>query len=288
MANGFFSRLRGVAKAHADRRLEALETPDVLIRNALRKTEEDLGRLQAGVVESRQREIASRWQISEARKKGAVLRERSSALMAAGNEEGALFAMQRALLHEYNAEMLERQGEELHRMNEALTTQIARLSQQRAVLAMQAQIEQARYSTARAGLASAEAMYGKPGEIGSSPREALEEAQRKSQEIAARGLAILETGQRTTDTALIDAEPDFSEEARLALGLGSSGRYLPGAAGLVDASPPAPSPLGAADGGSQTGGGEPSLPRSSLDDAVDAVDADVRAGRPASGGHDTA
>jgi len=208
-----FQRIRDIFRAKAERRVERAETPDVLARTAVRESEAGLARLEVAAAAAIQAEVGIRAQGEKERRRAATFKQRAQTMAAQGDRDGAIAVMRQALLAEHTAAELADQADAMTAQNQELAAQVETRRTQRQIVRANAQVQQARWAGAGAARSAAEARYGRPGEVGSSPYELLERAEDRSIDEAAAGAALHVLNRRGVAGPDLAYRPDFDAMA---------------------------------------------------------------------------
>lgn len=273
MATGFFDRLRGVFRVHADRTISRLETPDVLAAQSVQASKANRDQVYRQLVASKAAEVEARQRAAKAVTEAKVYRERATARLGRGDRDGAEVAMREALQREQMAAKLNADCEQAGRVNAELSLSLARLDTEVADIGMQAVISTSRYRQAQAINGVAEARYGDPAHPRRGAREMLRSADERTGSIAAQGQAVWEIGQSLPnaefDVEDVDSQVAFELDAiaarnESALGTGESGSSVAGASAAADVAGPADSAISADPAGSSdpVGSADPASPAS--------------------------
>lgn len=273
MATGFFDRLRGVFRVHADRTISRLETPDVLAAQSVQASKANRDQVYRQLVASKAAEVEARQRAAKAVTEAKVYRERATARLGRGDRDGAEVAMREALQREQMAAKLNADCEQAGRVNAELSLSLARLDTEVADIGMQAVISTSRYRQAQAIKGVAEARYGDPAHPRRGAREMLRSADERTGSIAAQGQAVWEIGQALPnaefDVEDVDTQVAFELDAiaarnESALGTGESGNSAAGASATADVAGPADSATSADPAGSSNpvGLADPTTPAS--------------------------
>ncbi len=236
---GVFQRMRTIGRVKANQALDRLEDPATLAAAATLEVQDAYRTVSGRYHESKTAEILAGQEITQARAEARLYRSRAEAQLRMGDEAGAVASAQQALFKDYEAEMLEGHLAQLQQVNTDLHAAVGELKIQLDMVSMLGRIEKSRFYAAAASKAAVESRYGRPGQVGTSPYEQLEQARRRTNEVMAGALASKEIGQLLPDQ--MAAAPDFSFQARHAIEVAKSG------GSLADAL--AAPPLAAIDGG---------------------------------------